>query len=128
MVRHSRRHRRLPSGTSLAGVSLGGDRLIVRGHGIFSLGALIALAWKPGLVLLPWALSSALLTAAAMWDYWSRGGNIDYLVLGLAAYELMIGLLEEESSVRAGAGVSERDRATRSQSVKAIPTVESWRL
>ena len=78
-------------------------------------------------MLLPWALSSATLTVAAMWDYWSRGADIDYLVLGLAAYELMIGLLEEESTVRAGAGAVERDRVTRSQRVKAMPTVESWR-
>ena len=33
---------------------------------------------------------------AAMWDFWSRGGPIDYTVLGLAAYELMMGLMEDE--------------------------------
>jgi len=76
---------------------------IVQGHGIFSIGGVIARVWKPGLVLLPWAFSSAMLTVAAMWDYWSRGAAIDYLVLGLAAYELMIGLLEEEVEAKAGA-------------------------
>ena len=39
-----------------------------------------------------------MLTAAAMWDYWSRGGSIDYVVLGLAAYELMLGLMEERQA------------------------------
>lgn len=65
-------------------------------HGIFSLGALVARVWRPAYPLLPWALSSALLTTAAMWDFWSRGGVIDYTVLGLAAYELMMGLMEDE--------------------------------
>lgn len=107
---------------------MGVERLIVRGHGIFSLGGMIARVWQPGLVLLPWALSSAMLTLAAMWDYWSRGGSIDYLVLGLAAYELMIGLLEEDTDVTVGAEAARRDRAvTRSQSVNAMPTVDSWR-
>ena len=100
----------------------------MRGHGIFSLGGVIARMWRPGLVLLPWALSSALLTVAAMWDYWSRGGSIDYLVLGLAAYELMIGLLEEDAEAAAAADLARRERVvTRSQSVSAMPTVESWR-
>ena len=100
----------------------------MRGHGIFSLGGVIAHMWRPGLVLLPWALSSALLTVAAMWDYWSRGGSIDYLVLGLAAYELMIGLLEEDAETAAAADLARRERVvTRSQSVSVMPTVESWR-
>jgi len=67
-----------------------------RSDGLFSLGAVLARYWHPAYPLLPWALTSAMLTAAAMWDYWSRGGSIDYVVLGLAAYELMLGLLEEQ--------------------------------
>ena len=66
-------------------------------HEFFSLGALVANAWRPAHVLLPWALTSAVLTVIAMWDYWRQGGPIDYIVLGLAAYELMIGLLEESA-------------------------------
>ena len=101
----------------------------MHGHGFFSLGGLISRAWKPGLVLLPWAFSSAMLTVAAMWDYWSRGAGIDYLVLGLAAYELMIGLMEEESDARAGATLVGRDKhVVKSQSVSAMPTVDGWRL
>jgi hypothetical protein len=89
---------------------------------------MIARVWQPGLVLLPWALSSAMLTVAAMWDYWSRGGSIDYLVLGLAAYELMIGLLEEDAEATTGAETAGPERAvTRSHSVNAMPTVDSWR-
>jgi hypothetical protein len=88
-----------PNGICLAH---GSNVLIVHAHGIFSLGGVISRLWKPGLVLLPWAFSSAMLTVAAMWDYWARGAAIDYLVLGLAAYELMIGLMEEEAEARAG--------------------------
>ena len=68
-------------------------------HGIFSLGALVERAWKPAYRLLPWALTSALLTTAAMWDFWSRGGPIEYTVLGLAAYELMMGLMEDDVAI-----------------------------
>ena len=67
-----------------------------RSDGVFSLGAVLARYWRPAYPLLPWALTSAMLTAAAMWDRWSRGGSIDYVVLGLGAYELMLGLLEEQ--------------------------------
>ncbi len=62
-------------------------------------GALLARTWKPTYTLLPWALTSAMLTTAAMWDFWTRGGPIDYTVLGLAAYELMMGLMEDEVAV-----------------------------
>ena len=67
-----------------------------RSHSVFSLGAVLARYWHPAYPLLPWALTSAMLTVAAMWDRWSRGGAIDYVVLGLGAYELMLGLLEEQ--------------------------------
>ena len=72
--------------------------LSTRSDGVFSLGALLARYWHPAYPLLPWALTSAMLTVAAMWDYWSRGGSIDYVVLGLAAYELMLGLMEERQA------------------------------
>ena len=65
-------------------------------HGIFSLGALVARVWRPAYPLLPWALTSALLTTSAVWDFCSRDGAIEYTVLGLAAYELMMGLMEDE--------------------------------
>ena len=71
----------------------------VRGHGIFSLGGFLSRFWRPAYWLLPWAFTSAMLTVVALWDRWNRGGPIDYTVLGLAAYELMIGLMEEEAPV-----------------------------
>lgn len=66
----------------------------MRSHGIFSLGGCLALVWRPAYPLLPWALTSALLMSASVWDHWTRGARIEWLVAALAAYELMIGLLE----------------------------------
>ncbi len=66
----------------------------MRSHGIFSLGGCLALVWRPAYPLLPWALTSALLMSASVWDHWTRGSRIEWVVAALAAYELMIGLLE----------------------------------
>jgi hypothetical protein len=76
---------------------------LASGHGFFTVGGILAQFWHPAYPLLPWALTSAMLTVAAMWDHWSRGGPIDYVVLGLAAYELMLGLLEEQRQPEAHA-------------------------
>jgi hypothetical protein len=92
----------------------------VREHGVFSLGGFLSRFWRPAYPLLPWAFTSAMLTVGAMWDRWSRGGSIDYTVLGLAAYELMLGLMETapaETSRRAS------DRLI-SQRPMTIPTVD----
>ena len=64
-------------------------------RGIFTLGGALTRVWHPAYPLLPWALSSALLMTAGLWDFWSRGGPIDWVVVGLSAYELAWGLLEE---------------------------------
>lgn len=59
----------------------------------FTIGGVLARVWRPTYPLLPWALTSALLTVAGVWDHWTKGAPVEWLVLGLAAYELMIGLL-----------------------------------
>jgi hypothetical protein len=64
-------------------------------HGIFTLGGLLARVWRPAYRLLPWALTSALLMTAGMWDFWSYGGPVEWIVVALSAYELMLGLLEK---------------------------------
>ena len=69
----------------------------MRAHGLFTLGGFLATAWRPSQPLLPWALTSALLTVAAMWGHWTTGGPVEWVVLGLSAYELMMGLLEEDA-------------------------------
>ena len=88
-------------------------------HGFFTLGHALARVWQPAYPLLPWALTSAMLTTAGMWDYWSRDGRIEWVVMGLAAYELMLGLLED-------AGCTAGPRPDQShQSRAAIETVET---
>lgn len=69
----------------------------MRSHGFFTLGGALARVWRPAHQLLPWALTSALLMTAGMWDFWSRRGPIEWIVVGLAAYELMLGLMEDEA-------------------------------
>ena len=78
------------------------------------MGALLARFWTPRYALLPWALTSALLTVAAMWDFWDRRGPIDYILLGLAAYELMLGLLEQPATATPRAAAV-RPRGSRSE-------------
>lgn len=63
----------------------------VRGD-FFSIGGLLAPHATTRLALAPWAFAAALLTTLAMWDPVARGGEADVILLGLAAYELLIGL------------------------------------
>jgi hypothetical protein len=87
-------------------------------HEFFTFGGALARVWQPAYPLLPWALTSALLMTAGMWDFWSRGGPIEWIVVGLAAYELMLGLLEVPARAGTAAVPSppskfERDRDER---------------
>ena len=61
----------------------------------FSIGGLLAPFATTRLTLAPWAFSAALLTALAWWDPVARGGEFDAILMGLAAYELLIGLTTE---------------------------------
>lgn len=68
-------------------------------HGsFFSLGGLLSRMWRTRSPITPWICASSLLTSGAIWDKMRTGGPIDFVLLGLAAYELVIGLTEEEPS------------------------------
>jgi hypothetical protein len=69
--------------------------------GLFSLGGALSLYWRPRYPLLPWALTSALMMTAGVWDRWASGAPVEWIVVGLAAYELMIGLLDAPQASRA---------------------------
>jgi hypothetical protein len=58
----------------------------------FSLGGLLAPLAGPLPHLLPWACSAAALSFLALWDPITKGGEFDAILLGLAAYEMLIGL------------------------------------
>lgn len=68
-------------------------------HGFFTLGGALSRIWRPAYPLLPWALTSALLVTAGMWSRWAHGGPIDWILVGLSAYELMLGILEKRRLV-----------------------------
>jgi hypothetical protein len=61
----------------------------------FSLGGLLARVWRTRNPVTPWVCASSVLTAGAIWDRMRTGGPIDFVLLGLAGYELVIGLTEE---------------------------------
>lgn len=82
-------------------------------HGFFTLGGALALVWRPAYRLLPWALTSALLMTVGMWDFWSHRGPVDWIVVGLAAYELMLGLLEEPAPAATARAAFLRSRSGR---------------
>jgi len=65
-------------------------------HGtFFSLGGLLARVWRTRSPMTPFVCASSLLTAGAIWDRVRTGGPIDFVLLGLAGYELVMGLTEE---------------------------------
>jgi hypothetical protein len=85
----------------------------------FTFGGLLARYWRPAYPLLPYALTSALLMAAGCWDRWTREAPVEWMVVGLAAYEFMIGLLvnAEPAGARVSVHASMPSSAT-------IPSVE----
>jgi hypothetical protein len=60
----------------------------------FSLGSVLAACVRTRTPLAPWTLSAAILVALASWDPLVRGGRFDMILLGLAAYELLIALTQ----------------------------------
>jgi hypothetical protein len=64
----------------------------------FSLGGLLAQLWHTRHPMTPFVCASSVLTAGAIWDRVRTGGPIDFVLLGLAGYELVIGLTEEPAA------------------------------
>lgn len=69
---------------------------MVRGS-FFSLGAWLSRVWHTRSPMTPFVCVSSVLTAGAIWDKVRTGGPIDFILLGLAGYELVIGLTEEQA-------------------------------
>jgi hypothetical protein len=61
----------------------------------FSLGGLLRIWWTPRFVELPWIVASASLLLLSCWDVLDGAGRMDFIVMGLAGYELVIGFTEE---------------------------------
>lgn len=63
----------------------------------FSAGGVLALFWRPR-PLAPWVVSAAFLMTLACLDVVRGTGFIDFILLGLAGYELVIGLTDGAAS------------------------------
>jgi hypothetical protein len=63
----------------------------------FSLGAIVATFWKPRVQWLPWVGAASALMLLGCWDVFRGAGRADLIVMGLAGYELAIGLTEENA-------------------------------
>jgi hypothetical protein len=61
----------------------------------FSLGGVLATFWKPQQPLFPWVGTSSVLMLLSCWDLFNGAGRVDLIVMGLAGYELTIGLTED---------------------------------
>lgn len=77
----------------------------------FSVGGVLARWWpsrSPGVT--PWLCASTLLMSGALWDWVRTGGDVDFILMGLAAYELVIGLTEESVPAAAPRRTREHQR------------------
>ena len=50
---------------------------------------------EDGAAVAPWAVASVVLLVGACWDPLVRGAQADFILVGLAGYEMVIGLTEE---------------------------------
>jgi hypothetical protein len=62
---------------------------------LFSLGGVVAWYSRVDRSSVPWLISAVFLALLALSDVVVRGGRIDFVLAGLAAYELLIGLTED---------------------------------
>lgn len=60
----------------------------------FSLAALVKVCWRPEHAWTPSICTASALSLLAMWDWVARAGRVDFILLGLAGYELILGLTE----------------------------------
>lgn len=69
---------------------------------LFSIGGLIRRwrGWRPGPA--PWICAALGLSLAAVWDLLRQGGPVDFILLGLAGYELVIGLTNAHDRTAGG--------------------------
>jgi hypothetical protein len=68
---------------------------------LFSIGGTLVTCW-PGLPCwIASVMAAGALTALALCDKLLRGGPIDFILLGLAGYELVLGLTEENRTAPA---------------------------
>ena len=60
----------------------------------FSLGGVLSYFWHSRSTILPYVLTAFVLSVLSCWDLMRGAGRADFIMLGLAAYELTLGLTE----------------------------------
>ena len=60
----------------------------------FSLGGVLAVFWNAHVHVLPYLVAASILAALSCWDLMLGAGRADFILLGLAAYELVLGLTD----------------------------------
>lgn len=60
----------------------------------FSLGALLRLWWQPRHPFAAFSCAALGLATLSAWDWLLGAGRVDFILLGLAGYELILGLTE----------------------------------
>ncbi len=76
-------------------IANGTDVRLPRHLEFFSLGGVLATFWKPRTPILPWIGTTVVLILMSCWDAFRGFGRVDLIVMGLAGYELTIGLTED---------------------------------
>jgi hypothetical protein len=66
----------------------------------FSLGGALGFFWRSPAPLLPYIVAASVLSLLSCWDLFRGAGRVDFILLGLAGYELAFGLTEQENSGR----------------------------
>lgn len=61
---------------------------------LFSLGAVVRIWWRPRNRCAPWGCAAGALAGLSAWDWLARSGGVDFVLLGLAGYELILGMTE----------------------------------
>jgi len=64
---------------------------------LFSLGWMLSKTWRAPFQMAPWLASAFVLSVLGCWDLFRGFGRADFILLGLAGYELVIGLTENDS-------------------------------
>jgi hypothetical protein len=76
----------------------------------FSLGGVLSIWWSPAILELPWVVAAASLVLLSCWDVFDGAGRVDFILIGLAAYELLIGLTEEKKEPTSSPRVTSEPR------------------
>lgn len=62
----------------------------------FSLGGVFGFIWHSRTQLFPGIVAASILALLSCWDLFRGAGRVDFILLGLAGYELVLGLTEQQ--------------------------------